>query len=54
MSVYVSLAVAIVGLLVYGFSANSKAAEAGRIAYMVGLFVFLFQVVGAHVITPLR
>ncbi len=54
MSIYVCLLVAMVGLLVYGFSTNAKAAECGRIAFMVGLFVFLFQIVGAHVVNPFK
>jgi hypothetical protein len=51
-SIYVCLLVAIVGLLVYGFSTNGKAAEVGRLAYAVGLFVFLFKIVGAVIVSP--
>jgi hypothetical protein len=52
MSIYVCLLVSLVGLLVYGFSTNGKAAEVGRLAYMVGLFVFLFKIVGAQIVAP--
>ena len=53
MIIYLSLLVAIVGLLVYALSpANppsaaptSKVAEIGRISYAMGLLAFLLQVV---------
>jgi hypothetical protein len=54
MSIYVCLLVALLGVIVYGFSNNGKAAEVGRIAYMVGLFVFLFQIVGKNVVNPFK
>jgi hypothetical protein len=54
MSVYVSLVVSIVGLLIYGFAANPKLAEVGRLAYAVGLLVFLWLVVGTKILSTLR
>jgi hypothetical protein len=54
MSVYICLAAAILGLVVYGFSANPKASEVGRILYAVGLFVFLFRVIGMSVTSLFR
>jgi Na+/phosphate symporter len=54
MNIYVSLLVAIIGLLLYGFATNPKAVEVGRIAFWVGLLVFLLKVVGAQLVNPLR
>jgi hypothetical protein len=50
MTAYVSLVVSVVGLLVYGFSANAKLAEVGRIVFAIGLLVFLWLVVGARIL----
>lgn len=44
MIVGLSLLVCIVGLLVYVLSANPKVSEMGRIAFAMGLLVFLLQV----------
>ena len=44
MTVFLSLLVCIIGLLVYILAANPKAAELGRIAYFAGLLAFLLQV----------
>ncbi len=54
MTLYVVLAVALLGLLVYGFSSNPKAAEVGRTACAFGLLVFLWQIVGQKVFTAVR
>ena len=43
MLIYLSLLVAIVGLLMYALSANGKLVEIGRISFFAGLFVFLMQ-----------
>ena len=43
MTIYLSLLVAIIGLLVYALSANPKVAELGRISYFAGLLAFLLQ-----------
>jgi hypothetical protein len=52
MSIYLSLLVALVGVLAYALSANPKVQEIGRISYFAGLFVFLLRVSDAafHVI----
>ena len=42
MIVYLSVLVAIAGLLVYAFSANAKVAEIGRLMFACGLLAFLF------------
>ena len=44
MLIYLSLLVAIVGLLMYALSANPKLVEIGRLSFFAGLFVFLLQV----------
>ena len=44
MIIYLSLLVAILGLLVYALSANPKWAEIGRISYGMGLLAFLLTV----------
>lgn len=41
MLVYLSLLIAIVGLVVYAISVNPKGAEIGRITYFAGLLAFL-------------
>lgn len=43
MTIYVSLAVALIGMLVYALSGNGKVVELGRIAFFAGLLVFLLQ-----------
>lgn len=44
MIIYLSLLVAILGLLTYALSNNPKAMEAGRLAWMVGLLAFLLRI----------
>jgi hypothetical protein len=44
MIVYLSLLVAIIGLLVYVLASNAKAVEAGRLMYFAGLLAFLLKV----------
>lgn len=41
MIIYLSLLVAVVGLLMYALSANPKLSEAGRIMFFCGLLAFL-------------
>lgn len=36
----------LIGLLAYGFSANAKVAEIGRLAYACSLLVSLFEFAG--------
>jgi Na+/phosphate symporter len=40
---WIALVVCIVGALVYALASNAKAAELGRIAYFVGLFVTIWH-----------
>jgi Na+/phosphate symporter len=44
MLIYLSLLVAVIGVLMYALSANPKLVEIGRISFFAGLFVFLMQV----------
>ena len=44
MIIYLSLLVAIVGLLAYALSTNTKIVEVGRLSYAVGLLAFLLRV----------
>lgn len=43
MIIYVSLLVALVGLLMYALSANGKLVEIGRIMFACGLLAFLLR-----------
>ncbi len=43
MTIYASLLVALVGVLMYALSANGKVVEIGRIAFFAGLLSFLLQ-----------
>lgn len=43
MIIYLSLLVAICGVLMYALSANPKLVEIGRIMFWTGLLSFLFQ-----------
>jgi len=52
MTIYLSLLVALVGLVVYAMM-DGKASEAGRIAYFGGLLAFLLQA-APHVVNALR
>lgn len=49
MIIYLSLLVALVGVLMYALCANAKLAEMGRLAYACGLLAFLLRVVGAPI-----
>jgi hypothetical protein len=42
---YLSLAVCIIGALVYAFAVNPKLQEIGRLAYACGLLAFLLETV---------
>lgn len=46
MTIYLSAAVAIVGLLMYVLSASVKVQEIGRISFFTGLLVFLLHFAG--------
>jgi len=43
MVIWLSVVVAVVGVLAYGLSSNPKVQELGRIAYFAGLFVALLH-----------
>lgn len=45
MLIYLSLLVALVGVLMYALSANTKLAEIGRLAFFAGLLAFLLTAV---------
>lgn len=44
MTIYLSLLVALIGVLTYALSANAKLVEIGRIAFFAGLLAFLIRV----------
>lgn len=44
MVIYISLAVALIGALVYALAVNPKLAELGRLAFGCGLLAFLLEV----------
>lgn len=44
MIVYLSLFVALIGVLVYAFAANAKVQDIGKLAYFAGLLAFLLSV----------
>ena len=44
MVIYLSLLVALVGVVIYALSANPKVAEVGRICFWTGLLSFLLSV----------
>ncbi len=45
MTAYLSLIVALVGLVIYAVTMNPKLSEIGRLMFGCGLFVFLLQMV---------
>ena len=49
MIIYLSLLVAIVGLLMYALSANPRLSEAGRIMFACGLLAFLLELPGSPI-----
>lgn len=51
--IYLSLLVAVLGLLAYGFAGNPKISEVGRMSYFAGLLVFLLRF-GQSAISALR
>lgn len=52
MVIYLSLLVALIGVLMYALLDAPKLAEIGRIAFFCGLLAFLLQV--AHSVTVVR
>lgn len=51
MQIIVSLLVLVIGLLLYIMAKNPKVQELGRIAFAVGLLVFLLQGIGQQVVS---
>lgn len=49
MVIYLSLLVALVGVLAYALSTNPKVQEIGRISFFAGLLAFLFHFTGPSV-----
>jgi len=43
MIIVFSFLVALIGLLIYGFAANAKLSEVGRIMFFCGMLVFTMQ-----------
>jgi Na+/phosphate symporter len=43
MTIWLSLLIALIGVLMYALSANPKLAEIGRIAFFAGLLSFLLN-----------
>jgi hypothetical protein len=48
MIIYLSLLVALVGVLMYALSANPKLQEIGRISFFAGLLAFLLLASSGH------
>jgi len=44
MVIYLSLLVALIGLLMYAFAANPKLQEIGRVSFFAGLLAFLLKI----------
>jgi len=49
MLIYLSLLVALVGVLVYVLANNGKVVELGRLMFAAGLFAFLLRLPGAPI-----
>jgi Na+/phosphate symporter len=49
MVIYLSLLVALVGVLAYALSTNPKVQEIGRLSFACGLLAFLFHFTGPSV-----
>ena len=52
MTAYLSVIVAVIGVLMYALCSNPKLAEIGRISFFAGLLAFLLQA-GAGVVKTL-
>jgi Na+/phosphate symporter len=53
MIIYLSLVVALIGVLMYAFCVNPKLAEIGRISYFAGLLAFLLEI-PSHLISVIK
>ncbi len=51
MTIYLSLLVALIGILMYALCANPKLQEIGRISYFAGILAFLIEVAGGHALS---
>jgi hypothetical protein len=51
MVIYLSLLVALIGILMYALCANPKLVEIGRISFFAGLLAFLLMIASGHPIT---
>jgi Na+/phosphate symporter len=54
MIIYLSLLVALAGVLLYALSVNPKLQEIGRVSYFAGLLAFLLEVAGGHALSIIR
>ena len=54
MVILLVLLVALVGLLIYGFTINPKLMEVGRIMFWTGLLAFLLNIASAHTVNLLK
>jgi hypothetical protein len=54
MIIYLSLLVALVGVLMYALSANPKLQEIGRLSFACGLLAFLLEIGGSHALSLVR
>lgn len=53
MVIYLSLLIAVIGVLLYALSANPKLQELGRLAFFAGLLAFLLGFSG-HLVPLIR
>lgn len=51
MEIYLSLLIAVIGVLMYALSSNPKLQEIGRISYFAGLLAFLLTSAGPIIST---
>jgi hypothetical protein len=49
MIIYLSLLVALIGVLMYALCTNPKLQEIGRISFFCGLLAFLFGTASGHI-----
>jgi Na+/phosphate symporter len=54
MVIYLSLLVALIGVLMYALCVNPKLQEIGRISFFCGLLAFLLMVASGHSLTVIR
>jgi hypothetical protein len=54
MIIYLSLLVALIGVLMYALCVNPKLQEIGRLAFFAGLLAFLLMAASGHSLTLVR